>query len=158
MLREPAVVEFKATHMTKKYALRAELLDRNPQLKPSLWKRVLVGPIVMGALLRDSDWRRVRIGYYGSPILVAILGFNAFYTPDMSTLKQTLTLALAIFFAAGIPLYHATAYGYKHRSEIDTAGGVDVDLSWMKLFWPLFAYIGFAVSSGVGIFSWFKLN
>jgi len=144
--------------MKKKYALRTELLERNPQLKSSLWKRALAGPIVMGALVRESDWRRLRVGYYGCPVLIAVFVFNALYPSDMSMLKKSLTLSMAAFFAVAFPLIHALAYGYKHRNEIDTTGGVDADFSWIKRHGPLWMMIGVGVSSGVGIFSWFKLD
>ena len=144
--------------MKQDYALRAELLDRNPQLKSSLWKRALVGPIVMGALLSKSDWQRMRPGYYLYPILIAVFVFNALYPSDMSTLKKSLTLAMATLFLTGFPLLHAMAYGYWHRNEIDTTGGVNVNWSWIKHYGPLYALIGVAVSTGIGIFSWFNLS
>ena len=144
--------------MNKDYAQRGELLDRNPQLKSSFWKRALVGPIVMGALLSVSDWRRIRPAYYLWPVVIAIFVFNALYPSDMSMLKKSLTLATAALFLAGFPLLHAIAYGFKNRNEIDTIGGVNTNWSWMQRYGPLYVLIGVAVSTGVGIFSWFKLD
>ena len=142
------------TSVDKKYALRHELLERNPQLKKHWWTRALVGPILMGAAMNPADWRRIRPSYYFSPILILVFAVNFYLGSDLSTIKRLANLILLILFCAALPLVHAVAYGFKNREKIDITESVKPDFRFIsrhRIWWVMVAV---GVSTGTGIFGW----
>ena len=135
-----------------KYALRTEMLERNPDLKKNWFTRVFAAVIVGGASIQPSRWPQVRLGICFAPVIILVFTYNLIHGHDMPTYKQVISIVLVTCFTAMLPLFAATAYGYWKRDAIDTSGSLKPDFSYLKRYMLFWAFIGVAVSTGFGFF------
>lgn len=138
---------------SRKYALRSELLERNPELNKNWFTRMFAAVIVGGASIHPSDWPRVRFSIFFAPVIILVFTYNLIHGHDMPLYKHVIGLIIIISFTAGLPLFAATAYGYWKRGTIDTSGSLKPDYSYLKRYAFLWAFIGVSVSTGYGVFA-----
>ncbi|MBX2883078.1 MAG: hypothetical protein KTR32_24205 [Granulosicoccus sp.] len=142
--------------MDKKIATRRELVERNPLLAKSWLTRILAGPVVMGALMEPRDWSRLRFLLYASPILVAVFAINLINKVNMSAVKQFGHIVIIVYATLAAVLIMAAAYGYKHKEQIDTTGGIKGDFHHLGRYMIWYGLIGASISTGIGLFGWLK--
>ena len=85
-----------------KYATRAEILERNPFLKRFWLSRVLVGSIISGARMSETDWKNIRFSFFVSIFVVFLFGY-ILLVDDISNVELVVISLLVLFFFWYIP-------------------------------------------------------
>ncbi len=144
--------------MNRTSATRQEMLERNPHLKKYWLGRLLIGPILAGALLENNGWKTVRFALITTPLLTLIFAYNMLHGTIMSRVDNIIGATFIVCFTLGWPLIGYAAYGYKNKAHLDTTGAVKAEFDFRNLrrYYILWGMIGFGISSGLGIFAWLK--